>query len=116
MTYKGIAEELVGKAQKGYTSFEVEARVLKGFAKTYPELFDLEGTQNNSPTVGEFLEGALDEDIFIGYVIDESREDMRISIEGIITKSKEVASKFLESHPDEFDHKKLNPPYRLWWD
>ena len=50
MTYKGIAEELVGKAQKGYTSFEVEARVLKGFAKIYPELFDLEDTQNNSPT------------------------------------------------------------------
>ena len=116
MTFKEIAIELTGHCQKGYTSFEVEAKILKGLAKAHPELFDLEQTQNDSPSVGEFLEGALDGDIFIGYVIDESREDKRVSIEGIITKSRDVADKFFESHPDEFTHNKFKGPFRLWWD
>ena len=116
MTYKEIAIELTGSCQKGYTSFEVEAKQVKELARLYPDMFDMEETQNDSPSVGEFLEGALDEDIFIGYVIDESREDKRVSIEGIITKSKKVASLFLESHPDEFEHNTLKGPFRLWWD
>ena len=116
MTFKEIAIVLAGHCQKGYTSFEAPAFALKEIAKKYPKMFDMEETQNDSPSVGEFLKGALDEDIFIGYVIDESREDKRVSIEGIITKSKKVASLFLESHPDEFSHNQLEPPYRLWWD
>lgn len=119
VTYKDLAIMMGGSgnfAMGGIESIECNAKVLKDLALQYPKMFDLDEAQNDSPTVGEFLERASDEDTFLTYVVGDGRSDKRISIEGIITNSKEVCSRFLESHPDEFDHKQLNPPYRLWWD
>ena len=64
-----------------------EALITQGF-------LDPEGTQNNSPTVREFINFAkdhLDADFrFHGYVIGPEREDCRVSFEGIESNNDEI--------------------------
>ena len=117
MTYTGLAIKMGGTGEfrsGGTESIDISAKELRALAKQYPDLFDLEQTQNDSPTVGFFLENAGDEDILMSYVVSDSRNDKRVSIEGIITTSKKVADIFRQNRPDE--DSKEGKAFRLWWD
>jgi len=84
-------------------------------------LMDPEQTQNESPTVSEFVDfmrkhpGALAH----GYTIGGGRDDARVSIEGLTVGRQHVNSGLLTDfvnsfrHADEFS---IDPGLRCWWD
>ena len=63
------------------------------------DFLDQEETQNDSPTVREFIDFAkdhLDADFtFHGYVVGPEREDCRVSFEGIESNSDEISKETL---------------------
>lgn len=85
----------------------------------------LDERQNNSPSTEEFIEWvneneAYDDISFEIYVVDNSREDSRITIEAIVLgdeSSNAVAEAFINSfhHADEFNFS-FNGFSRAWWD
>ncbi len=87
---------------------------------------DPDGAQNDSPTIGEFLEdlrSMQDKIRFIGYVIYPPRSDQRVSIEGfeVVGIDADWALELAERyhHADEFSQSKQpDGTYllRFWWD
>jgi hypothetical protein len=117
ITYAGLARKMGGTGVfklGGVESIKVKASVLNALTNEYPDMFNLEETQNDSPCMGEFLTQAEPDDILLTYVVDDNRSDRRVSVEGIITKSKDVAFELLTHRPDEYTEEAGE--YRLWWD
>ena len=117
ITYRDLAIMMGGKGDfsgGGTESIDVKASLLRSLVRRYPNMFNLQRTQNESPSIANFLEVAEDEDILLTYVVSDTREDKRVSIEGIITESKDVALDLIKDRPDEYDED--NGQYRLWWD
>jgi hypothetical protein len=82
---------------------------------------DLEERQNDSPSIGQFLEffRAFEHNglSFIGYIIFPPRSDARISIEGFECHPTDAQKQLLQNHfgrADEFECKKGY--CRAWWD
>jgi len=80
------------KRFEGMTIATAEALIAQGF-------LDPKETQNNSPTVREFIDFAkdhLDADFrFHGYVVGPEREDCRVSFEGIESNNDEISRETL---------------------
>jgi hypothetical protein len=82
---------------------------------------DLDQTQNDSPTVAEFIEflekhpGAFAH----GYTIGSDRDDARVSLEGLACHANKVTPTMLKDfitlcrHADEFS---IEDGLRSWWD
>lgn len=91
---------------------QLQAAVDNGYA-------DPEDAQNDSPTIGEFLEFGQQHRsaiLFEAYIVSPTRSDCRISVEGILLNDADgdMAATFKKwakaRHPDEFDNN------RAWWD
>ena len=97
----------------GMTYNTLQTLVDKGYA-------DPEDSQNDSPTLGEYLEFMKEHPRFKahGYVVSNNREDRRITIEGLEAGQvtiKEVEDFInLDRYADEFE---ATQDYcRSWWD
>ncbi len=85
---------------------------------------NMEETQNDSPSVQEFLdiEKKYKDIKYIGYIIKKPRTDFRVSIEGftLVTQSADEAIQVLleYKYADEADCEKRwnNYELRFWWD
>ena len=102
------------------TNAEIEAYIEK-----YGNGHDMEEAQNDSPTVGEFLELAKSYPTitFHGYVVEKPRTDFRVSIEGFeitgLTADEALDVRGAYGYADEFTHEKQpDGTYTVytWWD
>ena len=79
---------------------------------------NLEDNQNGGPTLRcmEEIAKACPEAVFGGYIIDGSRDDERLSLDGFIVPEVFSIDTFLEKYrtPDEDDVE--GGKRRLWWD
>jgi len=95
----------------------IKASDLKNLMKKHPLCFDLEERQNDSPTFGDFITLANDDDILEIYVVLPPRLDTRVNIEGIIT-TQEIAQKLRKlafNPPDVWEILEDGRVY-MWWD
>ena len=101
---------------KGLALDELEQLVKEGFA-------DPEETQNDAPSVGEFLDFMREYDVALahGYVVSNDREDVRVSIEGLEIDRQDVTYEIFRAFvrlcrfADEFDDDDDVGLY-AWWD
>ena len=110
--------------KSNYVRFDCDYNQLK--ALELLEELDIDSSQNDSPTIKEFLDWcedsntSLEEVLFEGYMITQDREDARITVEAIVLNhhlsSEKVKNSFFESFrlADEFDLG--DSTYRAWWD
>lgn len=89
------------------------------------EVAELEETQNNSPTIMEFLEfyesnGCSEEEVIFETYIVTDREDTRVTIEGILLNhslsSERCKTNFIESFREADEFELGESQYRAWWD
>lgn len=110
----------VGKSFGGIRRFSrlgyetLESLVLMGFA-------DIDDTQNDAPSLGEIRDFLLDNPGFTahGYAVSESREDCRISLEGVeflgtTTVAQVTAFQAMFGHADELTIS--NDRLHCWFD
>ena len=87
-------------------------------------LLSLDDRQNDAPTIGEFIDHVQSTPnckiTFHGYAVDASREDYRISIEGLhiaeATHSALESCILFNRTADEFDISIREGVARSWWD
>lgn len=113
----GIRGSLIRRF-KGMSIVTAEALIAQGF-------LDPKETQNDSPTVREFIDFAkehLDADFkFHGYVVGPEREDCRVSFDGIESSKDEISKETLldfvktflvKYHADDMD---VNDDWLMCW-
>lgn len=105
-----------GEWHGGLQRFEnVSYANMQKVAKTLGEEF-LDGCQNFSPTAKEFLETLkpyANDTTFHGYVIAETRDDERVTIEGCLTKK---ADELIEAFRSADDFTLMEDALYVWWD
>jgi len=124
MINEKLVEQILDiKLTDNYTRFNCGYAQLKSLLLLEQALPD--ETQNESPSISEFLgfcekhNTGEKEVIFEGYVINNTRDDARVSVEGIVLNqdlsSEEVKKDFILTFrdADEFD---MSDTYRAWWD
>ena len=103
------------KCYQDLTLSELENLIKEGFA-------DPEETQNDSPSIQEFLD-FMREYPFVrahGYVVSNERDDVRVSVEGIEADRSDVTPEFFRAfvqlcrYADEFDDSDAG--VYAWWD
>jgi hypothetical protein len=84
-----------------------------------------ERAQNDSPTVGEFLDELAsfgDSIRFIGYVIYPPRKDCRVSVEGFeavgltADEARDMAARYRADEFEKYKHTDGTYSVRFWWD
>lgn len=119
-TYAELAKELeahnvrkMWNQANVYVEFCVKVAIFKRLMETSEDLFDPDMTQNDSPTLGNFIKILKDEDLIEGYVITEARKDARITVTGAVSESSERLNALEKKALMPADEKS---PDRVWWD
>jgi len=104
-----------------YHRFEINAGTLVEISKIIPSKNLKTDKQNDGPYLYRFVELAkkIPRTRFDGYVIDKSRDDERVTIDGVIFPEDDITevkrTLVCRKHPDENDPESFGMR-RWWWD
>ena len=112
--------EALGLDDKNYQ----EIRLKRDEILKIKDFLDLNGCQNNSPTLGELLDKIVPEEgeifTYEGYIIGTERGDSRLAIDCVCGENigGETMIKALNEwgQADEADFSTVTREFRVWWD